>query len=105
MEDVTFMILKIVVSVVSALIAAYLIPYIKAKIADVKYANLVEMVQVAVYAAEQTIKGSGQGKIKKEEVVLFVTDWLNAHGIRISSEEIDALIEASVYAMKQTQGV
>lgn len=101
MNEVTFNILKIVVSVVSALVAAYLIPFIKAKTADVKYQKLLDMVEVAVRAAEQTIKGSGQGAAKKEEVITFVTDWMREHGVTITYDQLEQLIEAAVFNMKR----
>lgn len=101
MNEITFEILKIVVSVASALVAAYLIPYIKAKTSATKYQDVVGMVQLAVRAAEQTIRGSGQGAVKKEQVVDFCIKWLSDHGITMSAEMLDRLIEAAVYAMKQ----
>ena len=101
MNEVTFNILKIVVSVVSALVAVYLIPFIKAKTADVKYQKLLDMVEVAVRAAEQTIKGSGQGAAKKEEVITFVTDWMMEHGVNITYDQLEQLIEAAVFNMKR----
>ncbi len=101
MNELTFNILKIVVSVVSALVAVYLIPFIKAKTADVKYQKLLDMVEVAVRAAEQTIKGSGQGAKRKEEVITFVTKWMVDHGISITQDQLSQLIEAAVYNIKR----
>ncbi len=101
MNDITFNILKIIFSICIALVTAYLIPYIKSMSEDARYKNLVDMVGVAVRAAEQTFKESGQGAAKKEEVMTFVSDWMTAHGIQISSYQLDQLIEAAVYAMKQ----
>jgi hypothetical protein len=57
-------------------------------------------VEIAVRAAEQTIKGSGQGAIKKDEVINFVTSWMISHGIQISAEQLDQLIECAVYNLK-----
>ena len=100
MSEITFTILKIVVSVCAALVTVYLIPYIKTLKEDKRYASLMDMVEVAVKAAEQTI-GSGQGAIKKEEVENFVTEWMVDNGIKISYEQLSQLIESAVYAMKQ----
>ena len=100
MSEITFIILKIVVSVCAALITAYAIPYIKTVSSDKKYKNLVDMVTVAVLAAEQTI-GAGQGAAKKSEVIDFVTRWMEDHGIYISQEQLSQLIEAAVYQMKE----
>lgn len=100
MDDVTFMILKIVVSVAAALVSAYLIPYIRARTSQSTRDSVAEMVEIAVLAAEQTI-GDGQGKAKKEEVIAFVSRWLTEHGVKITDEQLDALIESAVYRMKK----
>ena len=101
MNDVTFIILKLVVSVCAALVTVYLIPYIKTLRNDKRYASLLDAVEVAVRAAEQTFKESGQGARKKEEVLTFVREWMQSHGISISSYQLDQLIECAVYRMKQ----
>lgn len=103
MNDVTFIILKIVVSVVAALVSAFVIPLLKEKLQDIKYKRLLEMVEVGVLAAEQTIKGSGQGAVKKDEVINFVTAWMLSNGIMITEDQLDQLIEAAVYAMNNNK--
>lgn len=100
MNDITFNILKIVVTVATALISAYVIPLLKERLHDAKYQRLLEIVEVAVRAAEQTIKGSGQGAIKKDAVINFVSEWMMLHGIEISKDQLDQLIEACVYQLK-----
>ena len=101
MNDLTFNILKIVVSACAVLIAYYAIPYVKNKIKSDKYAELLAIIDVAVRAAEQTIKGSGMGALKKDNVVIFVTEWANKAGIAISQDQLNQLIEAAVFNMNQ----
>lgn len=101
MEDITMMILKIVVSVCAALITVYVVPYLKTLRQDKRYASLMDMVEVAVKAAEQTIKDPGQGDYKKAEVIAFVSDWMMEHGIKISQDELSQLIECAVFSMHQ----
>ena len=101
MNELTFDILKIVASVCAALITAYIVPYLKTLKEDKRYESLVAMVYTAVRAAEQTFKESGQGAAKKEEVMTFVADWIERHGIKISTYQLDQLIECAVYQMKQ----
>jgi LL-H family phage holin len=100
MNDITFNILKIVITIATALISAYVIPLLKEKLKDAKYQSLLEIVGIAVRAAEQTIKGSGQGAVKKDEVITFVTDWMVRHGISITQDQLDQLIECCVYNLK-----
>lgn len=97
MNDVTSIIVKIAVAVLLALVTKYLIPYFKTLRDDARWNRLINIVQVAVEAAEQMIHDKGE--IKKEDVVKFVTEWLNAQNISVSAEEIDRLIEAAVYKM------
>ena len=99
MNEVTFIILKIVVSVSAALLSAFVIPLLKEKLQDLRYKRLLDMVEVAVRAAEQTIKGSKQGAVKKDEVINFVSLWMMQHGIEVSEEQLDQLIEAAVYGL------
>lgn len=96
MNDITFMILKIVVSVAIALVTGFLIPYIKNQTNIMQNEELLAIVKIAVQAAEQTLKG---GEVKKADVVKFVSDWLTEHGIKITAEQLDKLIESAVYAM------
>ena len=101
MNDITFSILKIIFSICIALVTAYLIPYIKSLSEDARYNDLVDMVGVAVRAAEQTFRQSGQGVAKKEEVLNFLSEYMTTHGFSISSYQLDQLIECAVYQLKQ----
>jgi LL-H family phage holin len=98
MNELTFNILKIVVAVATVFISAYVIPLLKEKLNDSRYNRLLDMVEIAVRAAEQTIKADGA--VKKDEVVKFVTQWMLAHGIAITQEQLDQLIECAVYNLK-----
>ena len=100
MEEASFLIMKLVVSVSVALITAFLIPYLKTKINRETQERITEVVSVAVQAAEQTMQG---GQIKKEAVMDYVTRWANIHNIKITKEQIEQLLESSVFAMKLAQ--
>lgn len=99
MNDLTFNILKIVISICAALFAYYVIPVIKAKLESDKYTELLTMVDICVRAAEQTTKGSGMGPVKKEDVMIAMSNWLLLNGIEISQKQLSDLIEAAVYNM------
>ena len=101
MNELTFDILKIVVSVCAAIITVYAVPYLKTLKEDRRYTQIVEMVEVAVRAAEQTIKGAGKGVEKKKEVENIIYAWLMEKGIEITPEQINQLIECAVYQLKQ----
>lgn len=101
MNDVTFQILKIVVSVCAALVTVYVVPYIKTLRAGKRYAQMIDLISLAVRAAEQTITESGQGAVKKERVIEFVREYLGGAGIDITGDQLSELIEAAVYSMKR----
>ena len=100
MSQITFEVLKIIVSICAAGIAVYLLPYLKTLREDKKYDKIVEMIEVAVRAAEQTMKDDA-GALKKSEVLASVSKWMSAAGIEISPSQLDQLIECAVYQMKQ----
>lgn len=101
MKDATEIIVKIIFSIVLILVSTYLIPYLKTLRDDVRWQKLINMVEAAVNAAEQTIKEPGSGKEKKEMVVKFVTKWMEEQGISVTEDEVDALIEAAVKKMNE----
>ena len=84
-----------------AIVATYLVPILKNKLHEDKYAQLLAVIEVAVNAAEQTIKGSGMGVTKKEEVIIFLNDWMYRNHFSISKEQLDALVEAAVFEMNK----
>lgn len=99
MNDVADILLKIAVTIILAILTKYVIPIFRTFYEDARWQKLINMVQAAVEAAEQTIRGEGQGQIKKEDVRMFITTWLNTNDISVSESEIDRLIEAAVYKM------
>lgn len=103
MNELTFDLLKIVISVCAAIITVYAVPYLKTLKEDRRYAQILDMVDVAVRAAEQTIKGAGKGVEKKKEVENIIYAWLMEKGIEITPEQINQLIECAVYQLKQEQ--
>lgn len=102
MDDLTFMILKAVMSFCVALITAWLIPYLDTLRNDKRFAKVIDMIALAVRAAEQTITDPKSGKIKKEQVTQFIKEWLNKENIVMTDEEISELIESAVYSMKKS---
>lgn len=103
MNELTFHLLKITISICVALIAFYLVPYIKNKLQSEKYKSLLQAINIAVRAAEQTIKGSGKGAIKKQDVIQFMKTWMVNNNIQISEKQLSEIIEASVWVMNNKE--
>ena len=103
MNDVTSILFKIAIGILFALITRYLIPYLKTLRDDARWQRLIDMVQTAVEAAEQTIKTPGSGAEKKQAVLEFVMHWLESQGINVTEEELNYLIEAAVKKMNDAK--
>lgn len=88
--DIAKIIVEAIVSIAVTVIVRYLIPYIKNKIGNDNYNDLVAFIEITVRAAKQTLDSNGE---KKEYVLKQVNEWLAALKIEMTAEQIDALIE------------
>lgn len=82
---------------IAAVVIYVLMPYIKSRITAEQQSQITAWVKIAVTAAEQIYTGSGMGQEKKA----YVIRWLSKRGIIVHDEEIDAMIESAVYALKE----
>lgn len=89
-------IISAVLTLIVAVLSAYLIPLIKRKVDAEKLATIQFWVEIAVDAAEQVFRDGGLGAEKKKYVVNF----LEARGFSIDADELNNLIEAAVLEMK-----
>lgn len=101
MNEVVFEALIVLVMILASIITRHLIPYLKAQIKQTEYEEVLDIIAQAVRAAEQTIRESGQGKVKKAQVIAFVSHYLTERGLHITEEQLDKLIEAAVYVMNK----
>ena len=85
-------IIQAVITIISAVLTGFFIPWIKTKISAEKSEKLKFWVGVAVKAAEQ-LYGSQTGQQKKEYVLSF----LLSKGIVFDVDEVNALIESEVF--------
>lgn len=99
MHEIIIDILVFVITVLGIIITRNVIPYLKTLIKNSEYADVYDMVEIAVKAAEQKCTGMKQGKAKKADVYAFVSNWLEGKGIHITEAELDRLIEAAVFTM------
>lgn len=92
-----------VISIAVALVTGLLIPYIKTKINSDKLQELDYFIKMAVRCAEQ-LYTPDQWKEKKEYVTNYITDVINnTLKIKITPEELDALIEGAVNQIKHSE--
>lgn len=102
MNDIIFSVLQIIVSIAVILITRYVIPYIRLKVTNIINETVFNEILKMVKSVEQDPDFIlSYGSDKKEEVIVRITEWVNAHGISISQKQISRLIETAVYTMKK----
>ena len=87
-------IIELIITILSAVVTIYVIPYIKAKLSVEKQKNLRSWVEIAVRAAEQ-LYGSKTGQQKKDYALAF----LLSKGIVFDPDEVTAMLESEVYKL------
>lgn len=105
MNEVLFEILKAAVVLAVVILVRYAAPFLRMKVEESKYAWIARWAEIAVRSAEQTIFGDGSNAEKKAVVTKLLKGMLIKKNISISDEQLDSLIEAAVYAMKQSKRV
>ena len=95
MSDIWLQIIAGALTIIGAIITYVLVPLYKEKTTAEQQANIEYWVNVAVAAAEQLMQDK-TGKDKKAFVLIF----LRQKGIKIDAEQLDTLIEAAVYHLK-----
>lgn len=90
-------VIKYTILLVFAVCATFVIPYIRAKIGDEKFAELQKWVKAGVQAAEMLFKETGMGAAKKE----YVIEFLKQKGYTLDAETISNLIESAVWELKK----
>lgn len=99
MNKYLFDVLIFVIIVCFSMLTRYVIPWLKSQIEESQYAEVVDMVAQSVRTAEQIMK-KNTGHEKKQYVLDLLHFWLDTTKIKISEDQLNALIEAAVYALK-----
>lgn len=103
MNEIVFDICKVAATVAGVIVACYVIPAMKAIVEAHVDENITGFINACVYAAQQTFRKEDT-VMKKKYVLSHVSDWLKAHNIEITDEQLDVLIESAVLAMKTETG-
>ena len=98
MVDIT-PIINAVIALIAAIISVFLIPWIKANTTEQQRKTMLELIKIAVAAAEQIYEGEGRGEEKKQ----YVLDFLASKGIAVNDEAVNAAIES--YVQQLNSGV
>lgn len=101
MNNLTYQILTLLISLLGVLLTYYVVPLLKSKISSEKLDIIEKWVAVAVAAAEQ-MKDVGMLTVDKKK---YVYEFIKGKGITITDSELDALIEAAVYELNRAKNL
>lgn len=87
----------VVLSIVSVLVTGVLVPLLRQKYGREKILSAMEAVDIAVKAAEEIYKETGQGDLKKKYVLMR----LNEKGFKITEKDLDEMRKASVLELNR----
>lgn len=90
-------ILEAIITLIFAVVSAFVIPYIRKRMSESSFYVLQEWVRIAVEAAEMIYNGSGKGEEKKK----YVVDFLKKKGFTFDEKSLEALIESSVLQLQE----
>lgn len=92
-----------IVTILVAVVSAYVIPWLKTKINAEKLKQLEQFCEQAVRSAEQIYKVE-EYKLKKAYVLTLINEKAEKLGIGLNEAEIDAIIEGIVNYVKHREG-
>ena len=98
MTDITYIIIGVIL-IIFGVIARFVIPFLRTKMSVDQIATLKQVVNIAVYAAEQ-ILGPKMGKDKKAFALEYAKKLLSKFNLTFDEAAIDAAIEAQVKELK-----
>ena len=96
--DITTL-LEIAITIVSAILTGFLIPFVRSRLSAEKNEKLEFWIRTAVKAAEQLFKNSEKAGIKKKD---WVVQFLLSKGLVFDVDEVTALIESEVYKLSES---
>lgn len=99
MNDILFEIIKLLLTILIALIGRYAVPYIREMLGAAKFDRIYHWAELAVRWAEQVISEQGQGEKKKAMVVAFLQNVLAKCHVNLTEEQLEVLIESVVKQM------
>lgn len=92
-------ILEVAITLLSAVLTGFLIPFVRSRLSTEKKERLEFWIRTAVKAAEQIFKNSEKAGIKKKD---WVVQFLLSKGLVFDVDEVTALIESEVYRLNRS---
>lgn len=98
-NDLLTIIVQAIAIMAGAILIRYVAPLLIQMLRSHNYMLAADIVETAVQAAEQTIRGYHRGEERYRFAIERIRRALNEKGINIPIEQIDLMIEAAVYAL------
>lgn len=98
-KELMEILIKCVFAVLSVVLTGYVIPWLKAYVGEKNMAMLMEFIQKCVEAAEKLYLPE-EWMDKKKYVLKLATEKLAELGLNMSEDELNAIIEGYVKAVK-----
>ena len=99
MDDRLFQIILLLIPVLGAIIARYIVPLIKTNISANQLDEIIKWIGKAVAAAEVLFDIPKSGEQKREYVINFIDKMFNVKKEVITKDQIRVLLEAAVKQM------
>ena len=103
MDEIVMECLKLMLMLVSFVVCAYLLPWIRQKIGATKTEQLENFVHQAVYAVQQLF-WQKTGDERRAKAIELITDWCAKNNVSVTQDQIRVLIEAAVKGMHIAEG-
>lgn len=98
-RELITLLVKLALAVISVLVTGYVIPWIKSRIDTTKFNDFLVLVEMCVEAANQ-IYTPEEWASKKKYVLDITESYIKEHGVEITADELNAIIEGFVIAVK-----
>ena len=105
MKDILYTILQLATMIIAAVIARYVIPWLKEKIGEQRLDEIAAWAVWAVDWAEQIIVTPGSGAQRKTMVMDFLMDIIEKKGVPLTEDQLEVLIESAVRQMHVNEPV
>lgn len=103
MDEIIMEALKLMLMLISFVVCAYLLPWIRQKVGETKMEQLEQYVQQAVYAVQQLF-WQKTGDERRAKAIELIADWCAKNNISVTQDQIRVLIEAAVKEMHIAEG-
>ena len=93
MDDLLYKIIYCAITVLTATVVRYLVPWFNSQVDTAKLEKLRTYISDAICYAEEFVDGTKKGAEKFETVQKLAIDFAQKYGLNISSEQISSIIQ------------